>query len=135
MAEFDCVVAKMSGMHRDDDVFAGAVAHAASIDRLAACWLPLAGPTSSDEDRDKVKNELMVELQKLDEKLSSSPYLVATEMDFADIMMLPSVLGLFQYVLGQDVRSELGNVQAWIDRVYAQEVVSSAVGMLNLLYL
>jgi hypothetical protein len=130
MSEFDHVVAKMAGMHRDDDIFTGAVAHAASIDRLAAYWLPLAGPTSSDDDREKVKGELLGELQKLDEKLSNASYLASTEMDFADIMMLPSVLGLFQYVLGEDVRGELGNVQAWIDRVYAEKVVSSTVGML-----
>lgn len=126
------VVAKMAGMHRDDDVFVGAVAHAASIDRLAASWLPLAGPASSDDDRNQVKDELMSELQKLDDMLSKSSYLTTAEMDFADIVMLPNVLGLFQYVLGEDVRQELGNVQAWIDRLYAHEVVSSTVGMLVL---
>lgn len=126
------VVAKMSGMHRDDDDFVGAVAHAACIDRLAASWLPLAGPGSSDDDRNEVKDALMSELKKLDDMLSQSSYLTTAEMDFADIVMLPNVLGLFQYVLGEDVRQELGNVQAWIDRLYAHEVVSSTVGMLVL---
>lgn len=119
----------MAGMHRTDEAFTEAVAHAACIDRLAACWLPLAGPTSSDDDREKVKGDLLAELYKLNERLSAAPYLVTTDMDFGDIMMLPSVLGLFQYVLGDDVRSELGNVQAWIDRLYTKEVISSTVGM------
>lgn len=119
----------MAGMHRDDDVFAGTVAHAASIDRLAACWLPHAGPASSDEDRDKVKEELMSELKKLNDVLSKSSYVSSGDMHFGDIMMLPSVLGLFQYVLGEDVRGELVNIQAWIDRMCSQEVVGSTVGM------
>lgn len=127
-----CAVAKMVDMYPSDDATCASLndvlAHAGRVDTLAASWLPLAGPTCTDEQREGVKGDLLRELQALNERLASSEYLMGGDVSFGDIAMLPNVLSLFQYVLGEDVRNEFGNISAWVGRVCSNESVSSVVG-------
>ena len=125
-------VAKMVGMHPCDDATRASLddvlAHAGRIDKLAANWLPLIGPVCTDEQRESVKEDLLRELEGLNGRLASSEYVMGGEMSFGDISMLPNVLSLYQYVLGEDVRNEFGNISAWIGRVCSNASVSSVVG-------
>lgn len=126
-------VAKMVEMYPSEDATSCAslddvLAHAGRIDRLAASWLPLVGPTCTDEQRESVKGDVLRELQALNERLASSEYLIGGDVSFGDIAMLPNVLSLFQYVLGEDVRNEFGNISAWVGRVCSNASVSSVVG-------
>jgi hypothetical protein len=51
-------------------------AMAGRIDTLAASWLPTAGPTCTEKDREGVKDGLLEELKKLNELLNGSTFLV-----------------------------------------------------------
>eukprot|EP00889_Picochlorum_renovo_P001758 jgi/Picre1/28788/NNA_004185.t1 len=112
-------VAKMVDMYPSDDATCASLddvlAHAGRVDTLAASWLPLAGPTCTDEQREGVKGDLLRELQALNERLASSEYLLWEGTFLLETLpMLPNVLSLFQYVLGEDVRNSFGNISAWV---------------------
>jgi len=101
---------------------------AAEMDSLAGPWLPMVGPASSDEDRNKTKDRLEAALKKLDADLQKG-FLVSDAVTFADVVMLPNVLGLFKYVLGTSMRSKLPHVEKWIANMAQNEHIGSVIGM------
>ena len=127
-------IGSMSGLYvasESNSKVAAAIASAGVMDSMASVWLPVVGPDASDEEREGVKEKLLVQLVQLDTTLSSSAFVASEDMSFADIVTLPPVLSLFKYVLGEDVRNSLGNIQKWIDRMCAMDAVASATGMLH----
>ncbi len=45
--------------------------------------------------------------------------------------LLPDVMSLFKYVLGEDVRNEIKNVQQWILLVTKEEKICKVTGVNN----
>ena len=119
-----------------------ALAQAGRIDRLAAPWLPLQGPKASDAERAGVQGELLEALKGLNASLSGGGYIGGGSLTYGDVAVLPAVLRLWQYVLGEDVKGGLENVRGWIVRMLEDERVLAGVGgtcagsaFLNALYL
>lgn len=110
------------------EVNAAGLAHAATIDRLSAPWLPLQGPDSSDADRAAVQEELFDALKGLNTSLESGGFVGGGSLKYGDMVVLPAVLWLWRYVLGEDVKSGLANVHGWIGRMLDDERVVAGVG-------
>ncbi len=116
-----------------DDSTAGVhgpvLADAERIDRLAAPWLPLQGPKASDAERAGVQGELLEALRGLDARLAGGGYVGGGSLTFGDVVMLPAVLWLWQYVFGEDVKGGLANVGGWVGRMLEDGRVLAGVGM------
>ena len=120
----------MAGMVDEStaEVQGPALAHAARIERLAAPWLPLKGPKESDAARAAVQGELLEALRGLDASLAGGGYLGGGALTYGDVVVLPAVLWLWQYVFGEDVKGGLGNVGGWVGRMLEDERVLAGVG-------
>jgi glutathione S-transferase len=122
-------VGAMSGLVTDPEDMEPAFGHAVAIERLAESWLPLRGPSSSDEERQATKDELMDHLLVMDKALGEKNFLgVSGGCSYADVVALPPVLKLFQHVLGDDVKGHLTNVKAWLDRMVVENAVAAGLG-------
>jgi hypothetical protein len=123
-------VGTMAGLVEGEEALHPALSQAAAIERLASSWLPLQGPNASDEERGEVKDELFGELKKLNEALEGRAFLgpQSDGLTYGDVVVLPAVLKLWQYVLGEDIKGELGNVKGWIERMCADEKVIAGIG-------
>ena len=123
-------VGKMAGMVDESNAEAHgpALAHAERIDRLAAPWLPLQGPKASDAERTVVQGELLEALNGLNSSLAGGGYIGGGSLTYGDVVVLPAVLWLWQYVFGEDVKGGLENVGGWVGRMLEDERVLAGVG-------
>ncbi|KAL3082983.1 hypothetical protein niasHS_010785 [Heterodera schachtii] len=91
--------------------------------------LPCVSAAKIDQNAlETAKNELLAQLSLFDQILLLKTFLVGERLSLADISVAIDLLPAYQYVLGEEARKGLVNVNRWFQTVVSQPGVREVVG-------
>jgi len=76
---------------------------------------------------DEAKAELFAQLELFNQFLSDKTYLVGERLSLADVSLVFNLLPAYQYVLGDEARAKISNVNRWFMTVMNQPAVKDIV--------
>lgn len=102
----------------------------AQIDQNAAAWLPPTCQDASQQDRDIAQKAILDILHALDTRIDGHCYIIGDAITLADISLAPTMLRLYQEVLGKDVQAAYPHVTNWLMGIVAHAHCQKVLGMM-----